>query len=384
MKREVRLGHSRCVCEKLQRLTSNVQHNGRAFTVIELVGVLAIIAILAAALAPNIIKRIDRAAWQRETSDLNTMAHGLVQTILADKVVPTRSGMAVAIAKYLDFSLSQVTNTPRRFGRVFIVDPAANFGGNTLTSSPYQQTSDGLPAPPLGARMMIISTVARALPAIPANSFSDIWNTQEGKIPTSLNSWGGKGEDLCIQRVDLTGQFRKLYLLTVDRDYDGYYALEQWPSNYVSVPQGIQTATLYVLDGTALNLYMGGTADRTLESRIIVHQDESFIYQDNRWSRGLSDNSDSALTPGSFGWWVNEFLYNCPNPPPPNHPTFDATKRAVVDLFYSYMWSYWSWATAPPAPGFPGGTIASPQNPFFKTVKDNQAQMETFTGNLIK
>src|SRR5207249_2376255 len=39
----------------------------RAFTAIELIGVLAIISLIAAAVFPQVIRRIDRAALQRET-----------------------------------------------------------------------------------------------------------------------------------------------------------------------------------------------------------------------------------------------------------------------------------------------------------------------------
>src|SRR6266540_501066 len=44
-----------------------------AFSLIEMIGVLAVIAILAAALVPNVIRRMDIAARQRETSDLKVM-----------------------------------------------------------------------------------------------------------------------------------------------------------------------------------------------------------------------------------------------------------------------------------------------------------------------
>src|SRR5262245_11475771 len=95
-----------------------------AFTVIELVGLLAIIAIIASALAPNIIKRIDRAAWQREIADLNAMGTGLKQTILQDRRVPDQSGIAPAISKYLDLSVGQVTATPRGLADACLLIPA--------------------------------------------------------------------------------------------------------------------------------------------------------------------------------------------------------------------------------------------------------------------
>src|SRR5438552_2323779 len=43
------------------------------WTLIESIAVLAVIAILAAMLAPSVIKRVDRAAWTRETAELNAI-----------------------------------------------------------------------------------------------------------------------------------------------------------------------------------------------------------------------------------------------------------------------------------------------------------------------
>jgi prepilin-type N-terminal cleavage/methylation domain-containing protein len=376
MKQKVRLSIDRSLSgsqrdgEEFQLSAFNLQPSRRAFTIIEMVGVLAIIAIIAAALAPNIIKRIDRAAWQRETSDLNTMANALVQTVLSDKVIPGIAGMSNAIARYSDLAVNQVARTPRGFSRVFMVDPNSNI------TIPYSQLSNGLVNPPVNARMMILSTIARTLPIIASSSFDNIWSTPDGRIPSTLSSWGGKGEDLCVQRVELGRLFHKVLLVALDRQFLGYYSLETWPSNYVSVVPGPQTTTMYVLDGTALNLYWG-SPNPSLEVRVLITQDESFVYQNNRWARSLSNDENTTVLPRyGFGWWVREF-FDTPDPPSPD---FDATKQAVVDLFYSYMVSYWSWASE----GFPGGTLSSAQNPFFKTVKDNQAQLDAFSGNLIR
>src|SRR5436190_295511 len=68
-------------------ITPPLQHSStptftQSFSLIEMIGVLAVIAILAAVLVPNVIRRMDFATWQRETSDLKVMADGLVKTIL--------------------------------------------------------------------------------------------------------------------------------------------------------------------------------------------------------------------------------------------------------------------------------------------------------------
>src|ERR1041385_9213760 len=46
----------------------------QAWTLIETIAVMAVIAILVALVAPTIIRRVDRAAWTQETAELNSIA----------------------------------------------------------------------------------------------------------------------------------------------------------------------------------------------------------------------------------------------------------------------------------------------------------------------
>ena len=50
-----------------------------------MVGVLAVIAILAAVLVPGIIKRLDYAAWAKETSDLGAISNALVLQVISEQ-----------------------------------------------------------------------------------------------------------------------------------------------------------------------------------------------------------------------------------------------------------------------------------------------------------
>src|SRR6185369_6935565 len=130
------------------------------FTAIELIGVLAVLAMLAAAVVPNVIRKIDRATLERERADFGVMANGLVQSIKREKQVPASNTVAVAaaIAKYCDIASIQITNTPRRLSRLILVDPAANINGSGLGSG-YVQGSSGSSTRPLNTRGMIVSTI---------------------------------------------------------------------------------------------------------------------------------------------------------------------------------------------------------------------------------
>ena len=348
----------------------------RAFSLIELLGVLAVMAILAAAILPNIIRRVDRATWERETSDLKAMADGLVKTILRDKQIANQAGLPTAIAKYLDLSLDQVTTTPRRFTRRFLVDPNLKVNGKIPSTLPYNQGSSGS-AGQTSARIMILSAIAGPEVSTITESFSTIWNTPDGSKPSS---WTGKGEDLCIQRVELGGLFHKLSLLNVDTNstHLAYFKLET--NATVFVPTSGGQANIYLLHGTALNLYSLHDTN-SLQKRVIVNQDESFVFQNDRWGQGLTqDQPDLTLTPGSFGDWVSRFL--SADAPPSGLVKFGSTQRAVVDEFYNYMWDYWSWGEQS-FTTYTGETSASPQNPFFRAASDSQVRLDSLSAHLI-
>src|SRR2546422_6461717 len=102
------------------------------FTAIELIGVLTVISLLAGAVVPQVIKRIDRAAWEREGQDLNTLAQGLVQAVKTDRRIPSASAIVTAIANYRNLAPNQVATNARRFNRAIVVDPLFNVGGNNL------------------------------------------------------------------------------------------------------------------------------------------------------------------------------------------------------------------------------------------------------------
>ena|SRR5437867_764131 len=358
-------GSKRKLCRVLRRRA--------AFTAIELIGVLAVVAILAAALVPNVIRRIDRATWQRVTSDLSTMANGLVQCVKRDKQIPASNAIAQAIAKYSDLATSQITNTPRGFRRLFLVDPAVSINGSGLSST-YLQGNGGSSSRPANTRVMILSTIAQPAVSVISDSFANIWNTPPGGKPAS---WTGKTDDLCIQRVELGGLFHKLELLNIDTNNLGYYGLETNTASFVAPNTSI---VAYVLDGTSVNLYeFGGT---TLEVRLLLTQDESFVYQNDRWARGLAQ-TQFTQTLGVFGLAVRDFL----NAPARPGSKFSATQQSVSDEMYTYLSSYALWASGNPAQGitnFQGsGQNQAPQFPYFMVLQNSQTRLANLSNNLV-
>src|SRR5437867_1058302 len=116
--------------------------NQRGFNLIEMIGVLAVMAILALALAPILIKQLDQIAGDKEASQLKAFADAFRQGVLQTKSIPNATGWYTNIATVLGFQTNQVLINDRHVARVFLIDPALRVGSSSGTL-PYTQTPNG-------------------------------------------------------------------------------------------------------------------------------------------------------------------------------------------------------------------------------------------------
>lgn len=375
----------------LKLTQSKERRDGRGgFSLIELIGVMAILALIAAAAGPTLIKRMDYEAKTEEKKTLTSLTNALIAGCLANTMIPAVASMPTTIAQALNCNVSQVTANARGFGRKFVVDPAISIGGAPTNI----QTSAGISAPPSNARMVIISTIAKALPTITpdAAEFAEIWNAPADTIPSVLSSWGGRGEDLLIERVNFAPLFFKVMLINVDplpRDKPnlGYYLIQNDNTNYVNP---LENFSAYYYEGTLVTLFKSNGT--TPDTREILHSDISFLYQRHKWSRRL-EGSDEVV--GTFGELASDFV----KPPAPPDPEFGATQQSVLNLLYSFLTSYGSWAygdtssvtnksgavISPSVPPYAGGGSGSGGNyPGWAVLSEAQVNLNNFTVNLIK
>jgi prepilin-type N-terminal cleavage/methylation domain-containing protein len=165
------------------------------FTLIEMIGVLAVIAILASVITPNALRSLDRAAITAEVQTLHNLGEQAKNYLRAQGVAPTPANWTTTIGGYADMSPVDIATNKRQMGRVYLTDPAA---------IPTQ-------------RVIILSSMRTGL-ALPTSAnintavrFQDIWQTADRSLPTAL-SWGGwaawaavanSGDFLVIERVNL-------------------------------------------------------------------------------------------------------------------------------------------------------------------------------------
>src|ERR1051326_3465577 len=123
--------------------------NSKAFSLIEFIGVMAIVLILAVAMAPVAVKRVDRDAWTREVSDLNIISNALALQILRSNNIPSETTWSPLVTNWLTRPASLVLTNTRGNRRLFLYDQ----GGWLNSQVPWTQTSTGVSPAPTGARI---------------------------------------------------------------------------------------------------------------------------------------------------------------------------------------------------------------------------------------
>jgi hypothetical protein len=299
------------------------------YTIIEFIGVLAIMAILVSMLIPVVLNDLDAAAVTAETANLTTIQNALVFEITHNFEIPGTNEWAPILANSLMIPTGSVTRNARGYNRAYVWDT----GGFAGLSLPYFQTN-GLAAVPGDPRLMIISSISTNVPigsgGMDSNDFTAIWNTLPGNIPsswnTSSNVWNGNAGDLIIQRVNLQPLFCRVVLNAIDTNDFGSVTIQSglntsyfmciltnslnttnalatvWnlaggllstlgaatltgPAPTSQVPQAF---TAWYIQGTVLNLYdtNNGVFYPNLESQAVVQSDCSYVFEDEAW-RGL-------------------------------------------------------------------------------------------------
>lgn len=319
---------------------------------IETIGVLVIIALLAAVITGQVVTRIRIASRKAEAATLASMAQTLAQSVARTKSIPAEANLARFIADEMAVSAVRVARTtPAGNDRWFLVDPAARVGTNVSSVLPYTQTALGS-RQPVSLRMMIVSSVGDALPtgAGISNGFATIWNTPPNEMPTNFpSSWARNREDLNIQRMDLGTLFCRVLLENVDYNTNAPFSVES-TNTLRAVPAGSRME-FWLLAGTVLNFHY---PDRSLQAREYIMEDVGYTFENGRWGRYLRYGPNRGN--GWFGEMVDRFLAARP---PPGGTRRYATQQWVIDSMYTFLYDFGQWSLdyfygGPPWPHIPG------------------------------
>lgn len=337
------------------------------WTLIEMIGVLAILSILAVALVPVLMREVDRLTRRDEEARLKAMGVGYQQAAMRNRVISGAPDWAQGIGLQIGWRTEDVLTNGRGGARVFLIDPLLRIGTGAASVLPFTQDWRGS-LPPVSARILLISSLGEALPAglsngVAANStaFEAIWGADTETVPAGW-TWTGRGSDLCVQRISLAPLFTSVVLNNFDTAA-GRFGVDTGQTN-------LMTSTVFstwYLRGTVLRLHGN---DGLLQSSEVAQDSISYVYENTKWrGRAFMSMGAKRLAGQDLQDAMDLFLAA-----PWNSNAKFGTKQAdAVAALSGYMSQYLAWATA----GFPYTTA------LVKPVKDAQTLIGTSTTQLI-
>jgi len=245
------------------KTTSPSRTESAAFTMIEMIGVLAVMAILAGVIAPNVLRSIDRAAITAEAQTVHNFGSQVRKYLHDYGALPVAGTWSTDIATYAEVSPADVLTNKRQIIRVYLPDPSA----------PTQ-------------RIIILSSMKAGLPlpvpaAVTPAQFTQIWATQDGSVPASFAaSWNGWGDYLVIERVNLTSDYRTIIIQNNSNQVGSPTAPLGTLISYKVTPLVVK-AGIVLPSGT---LAVGSAAKQTLtlvpNERLNLYTDSAFAVLD--------------------------------------------------------------------------------------------------------
>lgn len=242
------------------------------FTLIEMIGVLAIISTLAAVLVPNVVKGVDEAVSEAEGHNLTALSDALDSYTSSQKNIPNAAGWVAALASVISMSTNKVNLNERGFQRGYYADPRF-FTATASVFAGYTQ-ANGLTTAPLSPRIMLVSDLTRNAPAAPttAAAFNAIWDQSAAATVV-------EGPRVRVQRIHLGGSFLPV-LLTNQFTTAVAYRIDSGASvSLAAVGAGGGTGvTRHLLKGTKVSLQKPPFPTGALERAVLVTSARELSY----------------------------------------------------------------------------------------------------------
>jgi prepilin-type N-terminal cleavage/methylation domain-containing protein len=210
-------------------LSTRARQSRHAFTLIELLGVMAIIGILAAVTLPSMISRIETANTAKEDANQEEIARALVEGIKAAGMIPNPT-----VANGVAGSWTAIASNYSNLGPTALASvlPASNdrqviLSGNLATyvaANGYSTPASGWPDPlPSDLKIYILASSKNGLPlqaSIPVadiESWTKVFDSNTGTVTVAASVFGSantaKGEFLHVRAIDLRQVFCRISLI---------------------------------------------------------------------------------------------------------------------------------------------------------------------------
>jgi prepilin-type N-terminal cleavage/methylation domain-containing protein len=234
------------------------------FSLIELIGVMAIIAILAAIVAPMSVRGIERVAIRAESVTLNRLGEFTKLHVKRTGVLPTAATWRANLIDYTDLTAAGLEFNSRNVARVYLVEPVSGSAQST--------------------RVLILSSMRTGL-ALPTTvtrlQFDEIWNTTDGKRPATWTGWPTDYEEfLVISRVNLATELQS-YTFQLQNPSSAavrYIVVDPAGNPAVGSVAAGQIRPVPLRPGWRLDLYNDNTSTTLRYSYVVNDHARTFVF----------------------------------------------------------------------------------------------------------
>ncbi len=341
-------------------------HPGRrAFTLIELIGTLAILALLTWVATETVFQRLKDTIRQEEVGRLARIADALRRGVIAERTIPAETNWVGLAARTLAVPSAEVGRNRAGWNRRLIYDPAFRVG-SPPSLPPFEQTAIGSSSP-VGARAVLLSTLAEDFPNLASVDFNELWDGPPDRLPSHWpGSWPGRPADLVIERISFLPFFRRVRLNNLDLDAPATFALGA-TNDRVVIPAGGRMETAFFVESPLLLIEAAGTIQEVLP----VTEELSFGFEAGRWHRGLV--SGIAHAQADLALQFDRFAALSETP-------WGGSAADVALVLNELLGGYCAWAEA----GFPqtSGVTGRPA-PTYRRLQEAVSQLGDATGLLL-
>ena len=362
-----------------RRLRQRFRRSQLGITLVEIIGVLAIITILAALLVPAVLRQMQHAEQEAEARTMTAIAAALEEVVLGQKVLPGTSDWVAWVAPELDRPAQDLATSSSGCARRLVYHPSSAIQpgapARTQTASGFQNLSPGFD------RILVVSTLRNAFPggldlSSPA-TFEALWDTAPHQRPAGWTAAAlPDPDDLHIARLDLGKLLHRVVIN--DLSPKGKFARisleENGTTEPISNPSEPRTPwERSFIHGTGLNLLVTkGLGGPTIGSRELINEDRTLYHSDTGWG------FPSVTGPSDWSIWIAMLCQDFINADFPKAQN-GQRPRAAVDELYRALWTYMDWADA----GFLEGGNNKNDAPDAYVVRSTVARLNVGTLNLL-
>ncbi len=276
-------------------------HHRAGFSLMEMIGVLAIMAIVAAAVTPNLAQRMSRMHASREDQTLATLAEAVLRATTLHQAIPGPRdwvAQAGAVAGLGSPEIQYAVPGDPSTARVYLIHPGfapATTSSGVFASPLWTQGAAGASSV-ANARILILGVHKRGL-ALPyvsgaapsANAFDTVWNWHPNpatKEPPAgwPTEWQGNGEYLHVARLNFTPLFHRVtFSNTQYPDQAPYFQVGDLSATLLNTAS---TLDAFFLQNSFLRVYAdndGAARPETLHLSHTLLGGANFIYASDQW-----------------------------------------------------------------------------------------------------